>query len=243
MNLAKYLKEKEIIERLTFEHQLELGDYKKALDNKTEEIKCLRNENISLDQQINTYVEDNVSLKNEIEKLIATRDKEIEELQKNLQKVEEEKERTIKEIKESLIREHRAELDSLRSRFKLMMEQSSTELSQDKMDQFESMKAEAVESAIADERHKWEHVLKDTIAKITKAKDEEKHILEKENEEKDSILTVLKLEIGLLKESHENDSITETKKIDEMAASVGLFDGKIIIYLIIYVFVVLIHEY
>ncbi|GJQ84975.1 hypothetical protein Trydic_g575 [Trypoxylus dichotomus] len=220
MNLDLYLRE-----------QTEVETYRKDLECKNEELKCLHNTNISLENQFKTCMQENVDLKNEIDKLKAIRETESAELKDNLEKFEEEKERLIKD-REALVREHRTEVDNLRSRFKLMMDQSPPDVGQDRFDHFredfENQKAEAVENALSLERNRWEHVMKDTIAKITKEKDEQLQLLVRENEEKERLLNELKLECGAAKGCQtENDSLSESKKVDEMAASVGLFEGRV----------------
>lgn len=219
MNLDTYLRDRE-----------ELILCRRDLEHTNEELKCLRDENASLEDRYNTCMRENAELRNEIGELIQMRDKDSEESSRNMEKFEEDKEKMLKDLKETLVREHKDKLEGLRRRFKTIVDQSPTDASQDRFEQlkedFESKKAEAVEGAVALERKRWEHVLKDTIAKITKEKDEEKQLLRKENEEKERQLNMLRLEIGLLREaSNENDSISETKKADEMAASVGLFEG------------------
>lgn len=203
--------------------QIDLATCRQELMCKIEELKCLHNENTSLENQFKTCMAENISLKNELDKLKAAAATESAQ--------EEEREKMMKDLRETLARDHRAELDSLRSRFKLMIDQSPTDVNQDRLDQFredfESKKAEAVENALIVERNKWEHVLKDTIAKITKVRDDERKRLLKENDEKERQLNTLRLEIDALREAQaEHSSLTESNKVDEMAASVGLFEGK-----------------
>ncbi|KRT86076.1 hypothetical protein AMK59_2, partial [Oryctes borbonicus] len=221
MNLGAHLRE-----------QTEIETCRKDLECKDEELKCLHTANVNLENQFKTCMQENVDLKDEIENLKTLREKESAELKDNLKKIEEDRDRLIRDLRETLTREHRAELDNLRARFKLMRDQNSADASQDKFDHFredfENQKAEAVENALIVERNKWEHVMKDTIAKITKEKDEQLQLLVKENEEKECLLNAFKLEFSAAKGCQtENDSLVESKKVDEMAASVGLFEGRV----------------
>lgn len=221
MNLDRYLTD-----------QIELVSYRKDLECKNEELKCLQNDNTCLETQFKSCMQENLDLKSEIDQIKTIREKESAELKENLEKVEEEKEKMMKYLRETLAREHKADLDNMRSRFKLMMDQSPTEGNYDRFDQFredfENKKAEAVENALIIERNRWEHVLKETIARITKEKEEEKLLLIRENEEKERQLNALKLELDACKEvQSENDSLADNRKGDEMAASVGLFEGKL----------------
>ncbi|XP_031622941.1 RB1-inducible coiled-coil protein 1 isoform X2 [Contarinia nasturtii] len=112
--------EREIINRLTVDHELELTDVRKLLTMKTDEVVDLKAENSKLLEKLaNSELETETSKtrsSNEIDALKAR----IAQLEDRVKGHETEKTKAVNEIKDRLIREHKTEIESLRCRYKLM---------------------------------------------------------------------------------------------------------------------------
>lgn len=112
--------EREIINRLTVDHELELSDVRKLLDIKGDEVAELKIENSKLLEKLaNSELETETSKtrsSSEIDGLKAR----IAQLEEQLNNHDTEKTKAVNEIKDRLIREHKTEIESLRCRYKLM---------------------------------------------------------------------------------------------------------------------------
>ncbi|KAJ6648456.1 RB1-inducible coiled-coil protein 1 [Pseudolycoriella hygida] len=126
-------REREAINRLTVDHELELNDIKKYLNTKIEEINTL------------TIAKDRLEELNQ--RLIAEQQKDKELSQKVMDEMNNyvvkleartnvEKEKAVNDIRDKLVREHKTEIESLRCRFKLManMDRSPSDTSLEKID-------------------------------------------------------------------------------------------------------------
>lgn len=167
------IKEREALQRLTVDHELEQSDLKKVIQGRNEEIQSLRAENQCLERSLIKNREDNRIQKEEYERLLQQNRINIEELKK---RYEDEKERLVKETKDELQKKYKDEMDSLRSRFKLMSvkDRSPSDSSLEKIehnyielsnhnavikklkDDLSVEKDEAVKNAVDEERSKWE---------------------------------------------------------------------------------------
>lgn len=112
--------EREIINRLTVDHELELNDVRKLLGIKGDEVAELKIENSKLLEKLaNSELETETSKtrsSSEIDGLKAR----IAQLEEQLNNHDTEKTKAVNEIKDRLIREHKTEIESLRCRYKLM---------------------------------------------------------------------------------------------------------------------------
>lgn len=112
--------EREIINRLTVDHELELTDVRKLLEIKGDEVAELKIENSKLLEKLaNSELETETSKtrsSSEIDGLKAR----IAQLEEQLKNHDTEKTKAVNEIKDRLIREHKTEIESLRCRYKLM---------------------------------------------------------------------------------------------------------------------------
>lgn len=112
--------EREIINRLTVDHELELNDVRKLLGIKADEVAELKIENSKLLEKLaNSELETETSKtrsSSEIDGLKAR----IAQLEEQLNNHDTEKTKAVNEIKDRLIREHKTEIESLRCRYKLM---------------------------------------------------------------------------------------------------------------------------
>lgn len=136
--------ERELVNRLTVDHELELNDVRKCLTTKDDEIAALKCDNSKLLGKLaNTKLESERVAKqttNETDSLRAR----LEELQQRVANFECEKEKAVNELKDKLNREHKTEIESLRCRYKIMknMDRSPSDTSLEKIDRPELIEYE-----------------------------------------------------------------------------------------------------
>uniref|UniRef100_A0A7G3ATQ4 RB1-inducible coiled-coil protein 1 n=1 Tax=Lutzomyia longipalpis TaxID=7200 RepID=A0A7G3ATQ4_LUTLO len=169
--------QQELIKR-TVDHELELNDLKKTLDTSNEMIVTLQNEKKSLEDDHKLAVKKYEVLMEEMQEKVKGLMEAADEYRAREVKVNEEKEKLTKEITEKLMREHKSELESLRSRYKLMtsIERSPSDTSLEKIerpdllemsgheavfqhtkDEFVAERGLAIKSTADRERSRWEH--------------------------------------------------------------------------------------
>lgn len=128
--------ERELINRLTVDHELELNDMRKVMLAKDDEIDVLKCDNKALQARIQSNEtqaqEAHANAEEEIRALKAR----LGELDKQMNESEIDKDKAVNMIKDKLIREHKTEIESLRCRFKLMTttERSPSDTSLEKID-------------------------------------------------------------------------------------------------------------
>lgn len=128
--------ERELINRLTVDHELELSDVRKTLTAKDDEIAALKCDNNKLIERLaNAELSKAENLKassTEVETLKLR----IAALEQQANEFEMDKEKAVNVMKEKLICEHKTEIESLRCRFKLIktMERSPSDTSLEKID-------------------------------------------------------------------------------------------------------------
>lgn len=139
-----YNHERELIQRLTVDHELEMNDLTKKLFSKDDEIMTLKSEKEKCEQE-----------KLELEK-------KVEELEKKILQQNQEKEAALKALKD----DHRNEIESLRCKFKLM---TSSKVSPSETSQVDSIDISNHEKIVNDLKiqHKedLEKAVKDAIEK------------------------------------------------------------------------------
>ncbi|KAL7032072.1 hypothetical protein ACKWTF_007211 [Chironomus riparius] len=124
--------ERELIQRLTVDHELEMNDLTKKLFVREDEISTLKSENEQLEDQLKKCEEKSSGEKAQLEKRIQELEQKVKELEKKITQQNVEKDAALKALKE----DHRNEIESLRCKFKLItsMESSPSETSLDKID-------------------------------------------------------------------------------------------------------------
>ncbi|RZB40644.1 RB1-inducible coiled-coil protein 1, partial [Asbolus verrucosus] len=190
-------RERETIQRLTVDHELEISDFRKIAQGKNEEIKSLRDENATLGTELKKISHENSQLKERLNEISATSSREMEELKRRIDDLQIDKEKSIKEVTDRLKCEHRGEIENIRARFKLMtMERSPSENSLEKIERgdytsitnpealllqmtenFESEKEVAVSDAVNKESQKWQKILDDRIKEMKNEFQQEKAFL------------------------------------------------------------------
>lgn len=106
-------RERELVQRLTVDHELEMNDIRMNVSSKDEEIQSLRSERIDMVAQ---HESEKCLLRDTAEKLT----EEVAELKRRLEIVEADSKKELAEVKERLTREHKNEVELMRSRINLM---------------------------------------------------------------------------------------------------------------------------
>lgn len=150
-------KERDLVQSLKADHEMEIASHKDLQETKDVESNFLKEENSRLEK----VVEEHELLKVDLEEKCKAYDRRIEELEERVKAVLDEKERAVKETEERLHESHKAEIDSIRSRFKLMMsDRSPSESSLEKFDFKDEPLARYskgdMEEAVMQEMKKWQ---------------------------------------------------------------------------------------
>lgn len=169
--------EREVINRLTVDHELELNDIKKYLTIKNDEIETLKNEKATLVETVANLTAEQENRTKTFQSSEEELKQKVSELEKQLESFQLDKERALSELTANLTREHKTEIEALRCRFKLMtnMERSPSDTSLEKIERLdvidliahdsilmqtrEDLEYEremAVKEAVERERAKWE---------------------------------------------------------------------------------------
>lgn len=199
-NLAMEMdnKEREIKQRMIIDHELELNDFKKLNEAKSEEIDRLK---LSLTE------------------LTDCQEKEKHDFEKRLDDIKLDKDHAVREVTEQLSRQHKAEIENMRSRFRLMavgkMERSPSDPNLEKIERTDNKelinhetiiqhikenceidKGKAINAAIVKESRKWETMLNEKIAEIKEKCEIDKELLLDEckriSEDKDKQIDLLR---------------------------------------------------
>ncbi|CAH1183184.1 unnamed protein product [Phaedon cochleariae] len=196
-------KEKEALEVLMRSHEVAVEELKREREEKNRQIELLLSEKSLLEGEILRSCQG----LNELKEAGEQASRAVEELRRQLQEKDGEREKAVKEASDRLTREHKAELESIRSRFKLMnMDRSPSETNLDRsgdfnslpghaalllqmQDNFELDKERAVSEALVREREKWEKLLE---IRAREADLELREVARRVSEEKDLQIDVLR---------------------------------------------------
>uniref|UniRef100_A0A1L8DIA6 RB1-inducible coiled-coil protein 1 n=1 Tax=Nyssomyia neivai TaxID=330878 RepID=A0A1L8DIA6_9DIPT len=127
--------QQELIKR-TVDHELELNDLKKTLDASNEMIITLQNEKRGMEDEHAVAMGKYDALLGELREKVRNLTDITEEYRLREARASDEKEKVVKETTEKLMRDHKSELESLRSRYKLMtsIERSPSDTSLEKIE-------------------------------------------------------------------------------------------------------------
>lgn len=128
--------ERELVQRLTVDHELEMNDLKKSLYVKDDEIQTLKSELESM-ESAKEALDGKLGKEKEVwEKRQQELMQKIQDLEKKLSHNASEREMAVKKIKDEMKSENKNEIESLRCKFKLMtsMERSPSEMSLEKIE-------------------------------------------------------------------------------------------------------------
>lgn len=178
--------ERELVQRLTVDHELEMNDLRETLFVKDDEINTLKSEKEQLDGEIHSREEVHKAEKSQFEKRILELEATVKDLEQRIVQQTMQREAAIKEVKEKMHNDHRNEIESLRCKFKLMtsMERSPSDTSLEKIERpdvidivsheaiidqmkenFEEEKSNAIKAAI--EKDRQTHRLVESTSKLS----------------------------------------------------------------------------
>lgn len=170
-------RERETIQRLTVDHELEMNDLRMSIHQKDDEILSLRSDNSTLKGSHIETVSKYESEKKELNSKIDEIKEMISKLEKQLADADVDKKKAIQEAVEQLEHKHKTDIESLRCRYKLMtsMDRSPSDTSLEKIEKpdmidiasheqllaqvkedFNREKERAIKMAIDEERQRWE---------------------------------------------------------------------------------------
>lgn len=254
LSIERDNKEREVLQRLTIDHESEISDYKRLSQIKEEEIKALRIEKSCLEMSLKNSGEENDALKEELEQFLAKHDEKIKELENRMTEMNAEKEKAAKDLTDKLNREHKTEIENIRSRFRLMMDRSPSDPGLEKTErpdisqepaikqmkeQFEKRVKIEVEEAVTQEQNKWQkkleemqekyEVMMDNLAKrLSEDKDRQIDLLrEREN---NLVLECAKYKttIQQLAECESQSELTELlRKVESLEKEKGLLQAEL----------------
>lgn len=198
-----------------------INSMKNMFEEKENEFSSLKIAEIVLQQKYQKAIDDYHEIRTNLAKLNEEHSMQIVQLQKEITEKDLEKEKVLKETVDRLNREHKAELENIRSRFKLMtMERSPSDSSLEKIGDFSSIpnhesilqqmnetfemtKDKAIKEAIDRENVRWKSVLDERILEMTRKFEEEKQqllddVAKKIQEEKDKQIDILRERVNNL---------------------------------------------
>lgn len=149
--------ERELIQRLTVDFELEMNDLTKKLYMKDDEIMTLKGEKEQLESVVKTQKDNSDREKAELQRKIEEMEQKVLELEKRLSSQTAEKEAAVKALKE----DHRNEIESLRCKFKLMTS-SKTSPSEPSSDTIDITNHHEI---VAQMKEKFEKDLKEAVDK------------------------------------------------------------------------------
>ncbi|KAL0894622.1 hypothetical protein ABMA27_013184 [Loxostege sticticalis] len=193
------LRHREQTQRLTVDHELELSDMKATLTQKDEAIESLKKEKEEMKIEHQKEIEKiNNEHQNTKELLEKTR-QEIAEFEKKLEEIEVHKQKEIKEMQEKMHMDYKAEIESMRSRFRLValtnMDRSPSESSLEKIERTDVIeitshnaivmqtkenaeveKEEAVREAVTKAEAEWKAKMEAELASMKAVLETEKQV-------------------------------------------------------------------
>ncbi|KAL4715117.1 hypothetical protein ACJJTC_012164 [Scirpophaga incertulas] len=193
------LRHREQTQRLTVDHELEMSDIKAMLTQKNEVIETLKKEKDDIKSEHQKEVE-RLNIEHLATKELAARlQEQITGFDKRLEDIELQKQRDIKEMQEKLHLDYKAEIESLRSRFRLVtltnMDRSPSESSLEKIERTDVIEIashnaivmqtkenaeierdEAVKEAMSKVEAKWQEKMEEGLAKLKSKLEAEKQV-------------------------------------------------------------------
>ncbi|XP_053694143.1 RB1-inducible coiled-coil protein 1 isoform X2 [Sabethes cyaneus] len=169
--------ERETVQQLTVDHELEMNDLRKSIHQKDDEIQSLRSDNSTMKANLIETVSKYESEKKELTDKIEEMKEVVCKLEKQLADVSVDRKKAIQEAIEQLEHKHKTDIESLRCRYKLMtsMDRSPSDTSLEKIEKpdmidiasheqllsqvredFNREKERAIKIAIEEERQRWE---------------------------------------------------------------------------------------
>ncbi|KAI5635969.1 autophagy-related protein 11 domain-containing protein [Phthorimaea operculella] len=190
---------REQTQRLTFDHEIELSDMKASLAEKDDIIETLKKDKEDLKTEHQKEIERLEREHQSTKELLDKTREEISAFEKKLEDVETNKQKEIKELQEKMHQDYKAEIESLRSRFRLValtnMDRSPSESSLEKIERTDVIeitshnaivmqtkenaeveKEEAVRQALAKAEAEWREKMQAEIAAMKTKYEQDKQV-------------------------------------------------------------------
>lgn len=154
--------ERELVQRLTVDHELEMNDLRSTLFVKDDEINTLKSEKDQLEVGIRDREQKLKDDKLQLEKTIKDLELKVQELEQKISQQTVQREAAVKEVRERLTNDHRNEIESLRCKFKLMtsMERSPSDTSLEKIERPDIIDIASHEAIINQMKENFEEEIK-----------------------------------------------------------------------------------
>lgn len=154
--------ERELVQRLTVDHELEMNDLRHVLFVKDDEVNTLKSEKLELENSVKVFEDKFKDEKANMEKKVLDLEQKVAELEKKISQQTVEREAAVKEMKEKLLNDHRNEVESLRCKFKLMtsMERSPSDTSLEKIERPDIIDIASHEAIINQMKENFEEEMK-----------------------------------------------------------------------------------
>lgn len=215
--------ERERIQRIVVDHELEISDLREKIKEENDEIKRFSINNKTLLEEVEATSSRVKQLEEKLSNVGCDYQNEIADLEQKIVCLNLEKEKSIQAVTDRLKSEQRGEMESMRARFKLMtMDRSPSENSLEKVERdcssftntealllqmtenFESEKEVAVSDAISKEEEKWLKILQDRTKELELQFQQDRQILIADIEksafkDKDLLIERLKEQINNLR--------------------------------------------
>lgn len=199
-NSENAIRERETLQRLTVDHELEMNDMKQTLAQRDEQIHSHKLDYIALENKYTQMHQEMTTNVNYLKEVIKTHEEAAKEQIKKLEEMELAKQKSIKELQEKMSQEYKAELESLRSRFRLValtsMDRSPSESSLEKIERpdmieitnhkailqqtkedMEIEREEAVKLALEQQEQEWNIKLAEEFERMRFKNESEKQII------------------------------------------------------------------
>ncbi|KAJ2944634.1 hypothetical protein O0L34_g3985 [Tuta absoluta] len=186
-------------QRLTFDHEIELSDMKASLAEKDEIIETLKKDKEDLKTEHQKELERLEREHQSTKELLDKTRKEISAFEKKLEDIETNKQKEIKDLQEKMHQDYKAEIESLRSRFRLValtnMDRSPSESSLEKIERTDVIeitshnaivmqtkenaeveKEEAVRQALAKAETEWQEKMEAEVAAMKTKYEQDKQV-------------------------------------------------------------------
>ena len=157
--------ERELVQRLTVDHELEMNDLRGNLYVKDDEINTLKSEKEELECGIQDCENKFKDEKLQLEKTVQELQQKVHELEQKITQINVQHKAEVKEVKEQLTSDHRNAIESLRCKFKLMtsFERSPSDTSLEKIERPDIIDIVSHEAIINQMTENFEEEMKNAV--------------------------------------------------------------------------------
>lgn len=168
------LREREAFQRLTVDHELEMNDIKQVIKKKDDEISNMKIEILAIKNEYSQLIQEkNEEISNLLAQIQSIEDLKLEH-KKAIEEMELAKQKAIKETEEKMAQDYKGEIESLRSRFRLValtsVDRSPSESSLEKIERTDMIEISTHKAILlqtkADLETEKEEAVKEAVDKL-----------------------------------------------------------------------------